>query len=65
MIDTFENVDPKKLAADTAIMAVLAWQLADAPEPFGRRLSPSEAAALLEKSGVAGTKAMVYAGSPR
>jgi carboxypeptidase Q len=65
VIDTFESVDPKKLAADTAVMAILAWQLADAPEPLGRRLSPSEAAALLEKSGVAGTKAMVYAGSPR
>lgn len=65
VIDTFENVDPKKLAADTAIMAVLAWQLADSAQPFGRRLSESEAAALLEKSGVAGTKAMVYAGSAR
>ena len=65
VIDTFENVDPKKLAADTAVMAMLAWGLADSAEPFGRRLSPSEVAALLEKSGVAGTKAMVYAGSPR
>jgi len=65
VIDTFENVDPKKLAVDTAVMAVLAWQLADAPEAFGRRLSPAESEDLLRKSGVENTKKMVYAGGNR
>jgi len=65
VIDTFENVDPKKLAVDTAVMAVLAWQLADAPEAFGRRLSLAESEDLLRKSGVENTKKMVYAGGNR
>ena len=65
VIDTFENVDAKKLAADTAVMAVLAWELADSAEPFGRRLSEIEAADLLRKSGVENTKKMVYAGGNR
>jgi Zn-dependent M28 family amino/carboxypeptidase len=65
VIDTFENVDPKKLAVDTSVMAVLAWQLADAPEAFGRRLSPAESEELLRKSGVENTKKMVYAGGNR
>src|SRR5262249_25698772 len=63
-IDTFDRVDPRKLAVDTAVMAILGWDLANA-EPIGRRLSPAEAGQLLEHSGVASTKRMVYAGSPR
>jgi Zn-dependent M28 family amino/carboxypeptidase len=63
--DTFENVDPKHLATDTALMGILAWELANAAEPVGRRLSATEAEALLKSSGVEGTKRMVYAGSPR
>jgi Zn-dependent M28 family amino/carboxypeptidase len=63
-IDTFDRVDPRKLAADTAVMAIFGWELANA-EPIGRRLSPADAEQLLERSGVAGTKRMVYGGSPR
>ena len=63
--DTFENVEPRRLALDTAAMAVLAWQLADAAEPVGRRLDAREAAELLKKSGVAGAQRMVYGSSPR
>jgi hypothetical protein len=65
VIDTFERVDPQKLALDTAVMAILGWQLAEAAAPIGRRLSEAEAAELLEKSGVAGTRKMVYAGAAR
>ena len=41
--DTFDNVDPRLLALDTAVMAVAAYRLADAPEAVGRRLSATEA----------------------
>ena len=64
-IDTLERVDPRLLAADTAVMASLAYLLADAPEAPGRRLSPAEAGELLRKSGVEGTKRMVYGPSTR
>jgi Zn-dependent M28 family amino/carboxypeptidase len=63
--DTLDKVDPRLLAADTAVLASVAYRLADASEPIGRRLSPDAAAELLKKSGVDGTKKMVYEGSPR
>jgi Zn-dependent M28 family amino/carboxypeptidase len=63
--DAFENVDPRHLALDTAVMAVLAWQIADSAEPFGRRLNAREVTELLKQSGVEGTKRMVYGFSPR
>ncbi len=64
-IDTFERVDPGLLALDTAVMAILAWRLADADAPIGRRLTEVEAAEVLRKSGVEGTKKMVYGASTR
>ena len=64
-IDTFERVDSRKLAVDTAVVAILGWELVNAEQPIGRRLSSAEAEQLLEKSGVAGTKRMVYGGSAR
>ena len=63
--DTFERVNLRNLALDTAVVAILGWRLADAPDPLGRRLSPGEAAEVLRKSGVENTKTMVYGGSPR
>ncbi len=33
--DTFDKVDPRMLALDTAVMAVAAYRLADAPERAG------------------------------
>jgi len=63
--DTLDKIDPRWLAADTAVMASLAYLLADEPEPPGRRLSETEAGQLLEKTGVAGTRRMVYGSSPR
>jgi hypothetical protein len=65
VIDTFERVNPRFLALDTAVMGILAWQLAEAPQPIGRRLSEAEAAEVLRKSGVENTKKMVYGPSPR
>ena len=58
--DTFDKVDPRLLATDTAVMAIAAWELANTAEPVGRRLSPAEAAELMKKSGVEGTRRMLY-----
>ena len=63
--DTLDKIDPRWLATDTAVMASLAYILADATEPPGRRLTETEAAELLKSSGVAGTRRMVYGASPR
>ena len=65
VIDTFERVNLRFLALDTAVMGILAWQLAEAPQPVGRRLSEEEAAEGLRKSGLENTKKMVYGASPR
>jgi carboxypeptidase Q len=65
VIDTFDKVDPHWLAVDTAVMAIAGYILADAAEPPGRRLSAAEAAELLQKAGVEGTKRMVYGASAR
>ncbi|HEY4230739.1 MAG TPA: M20/M25/M40 family metallo-hydrolase [Thermoanaerobaculia bacterium] len=63
--DTLDKIDPRLLAADTAVVAMTAYLLADSDQPIGRRLSPEESADLLKKAGVEGTKRMVYAGAPR
>lgn len=63
--DTFDKIDPRWLATDTAVMASAAYLLADAPEPPGRRLTETEAAGLLKSAGVEGTRRMVYGASPR
>ncbi len=63
--DTLDKIDPRLLAADTAVLASAAYLLADAPEAPGRRLSPAETSELLKKSGVEGTKRMVYGDAPR
>lgn len=58
--DTFDKVDPRMLALDTAVMAVTAYRLADAPEAPGRRLSAPEATRLLEKLGLESLRRTVY-----
>ena len=57
--DTFDKVDPRLLAIDTAVMGVAAWSFADAPDPVGRRLSEAEAEAVMKKTGVASTRQML------
>ena len=64
VIDTFDKVDPHWLAVDTAVMATVAWGLANAAEPVGRRLSAAEAGELMKKSGVEGTRKMLYEAGP-
>ncbi|MDQ2870746.1 MAG: M20/M25/M40 family metallo-hydrolase [Acidobacteriota bacterium] len=58
--DTLDKVDPQMLALDTAVMAVTAYRLADAPEAPGRRLSSAEATRLLEKVGLESLHRAVY-----
>lgn len=58
--DTFDKVDARMLALDTAVMAVAAYRLADAPEAPGPRLSQGDAAQLLEKLGIASLRRAVY-----
>ncbi len=65
VVDTFEHVDRRWLAVDSALMAVAAWSFANAPEPVGRRLSEAESAELMKKTGVEGTHRMVYGASAR
>ena len=58
--DTFDKVDSRMLALDTAVMAVAAYRLAEAPEVPGRRLSATEAKQLLEKLGLESLRRAVY-----
>lgn len=50
--DTFDKVDPRMLALDTAAMAVAAYLIADRKEPLGRRLSEAEIKEFLRRSGL-------------
>jgi hypothetical protein len=59
--DTFDKVDPRMLALDTAVMAVTAYRLADASQAPGPRLSPTDTARLLEKLGLESLRRAVYA----
>ncbi len=58
--DTFDKVDPRMLALDTAVMAAAAYTLANAEQIPGRRLSQAEVADLLKKTGLDSTYRMVY-----
>jgi carboxypeptidase Q len=58
--DTLDKVDRRWLALDTAVMAVAAYRLADAPEAPGRRLSAAEASELLRKLGLESLRRTVY-----
>ena len=60
--DTFDKVDPRMLALDTAVMAVTAYRLAEAAEAPGPRLSAAEATRLLEKLGLESLRRTVYEG---
>lgn len=52
IIDTFERIDPSILGIQTAVMAVLAYQFANADERPGPRLSPVAVLELLKRTGL-------------
>lgn len=49
IIDTFEHIDPRMLGLQTAVMAVVGYELAQADQAPGRRLSSSEVHDLLHR----------------
>jgi carboxypeptidase Q len=53
IIDTFDKIDPRALALDTAALALAAYFIADADQPPGRRLCALEVDTLLKKTGQA------------
>lgn len=62
IIDTFDRVDPRTLAMDTAVMAVAGLGFADAEQRPGKRLSHSEVHELLQRTGVEALYELDYAG---
>jgi Iap family predicted aminopeptidase len=52
IIDTFERVDPRMLAIQTAVMAVAGYSFANADQRPGPRLSPPEVQQLLKRTGL-------------
>jgi carboxypeptidase Q len=52
IIDTFERVDPRMLAYQTAIMAVAGYSFANADHRPGPRLNPSQVQELLKRTGL-------------
>lgn len=59
--DTFDKIDARYLAHDTAVLAVTAYSLALASERLGRRLSSQEVTELLKKTGQDEYVALDYA----
>ncbi len=57
--DTLDKVDPRRLALDTAVMAVVAYRLADAPEAPGRRLSATDTTQLLKELGLESLRRLI------
>src|SRR5215469_63363 len=51
-VDTFEKIQPSMLGMHTAMLAVIAYQFANAKERPGRRLSPTEVVELLRGAGL-------------
>jgi acetylornithine deacetylase/succinyl-diaminopimelate desuccinylase-like protein len=53
--DTYDKIDLEALKHNTAVAGVLAFALAERPEPLGTRLSRAQTEALLERTGLAAT----------
>jgi carboxypeptidase Q len=52
IIDTFERVDPRMLAYQTAVMAVAGYSFANADHRPGPRLTPAQVEELLKRTGL-------------
>jgi carboxypeptidase Q len=64
IIDTFERVDPRMLALQTAVMAVAGYSFANADQRPGRRLSPPEVQDLLKRTGLQQLYELEYSDKP-
>ena len=65
IIDTFERVDPHWLAVQTAVMAIAGYTFANADERPGRRLSPNEVQALIDRTGLRHLYELEYSAEPQ
>ena len=65
VVDTFDKIDARWLALDTAALALAAWSLATADQPPGRRLPVNEVRRLLEKTRQAEYVGLDYPKLPR
>ena len=65
VVDTFDKIDPRWLALDTAALALAAWSIATAEEPPGRRLTTREVEALLKRTRQADYVGLDYPTLPR
>lgn len=63
IIDTFDHIDPRMLALQTAVMAVTGYSFADAEQRPGKRLSPAEVHELLQRNGLLRLYELDYPGT--
>ena len=63
IIDTFDHIDPRMLALQTAVMAVSGYSFADSEQRPGKRLSPSEVHDLLQRNGLLPLYELDYPGT--
>jgi len=65
IIDTFERVDPRMLALQTAVMAVAGYSFANADQRPGPRLTPPEVQELLKRTGLEQLYQLEYSAEPQ
>ncbi len=65
IIDTFDKIDPRSLALDTAALALASYFIANADQAPGRRLSAAEVDELLKRTGQAEYVDLDYSRSPQ
>ena len=65
IIDTFDKIDPRSLALDTAALALASYFIADVDQAPGRRLSAAEVDELLKRTGQAEYVDLDYSLSPQ
>ena|ERR1017187_7498908 len=58
--DTVDKIDPRMLSLDTAVMALAAYEFANAKEAPGRRLSSEDVHRYLHETGLADGFAILY-----
>jgi carboxypeptidase Q len=63
IIDTFEHIDPRMLGLQTAVMTAVGYQLAQADQSPGRRLSSTEVHELLHRYNLESLYEADYAGT--
>lgn len=62
VIDTFERVDQRMLALDTAVLAAVGYEFANSDDRPGKRLSPSEVRELLRQTNLESLYELDYRG---